>query len=214
MSGETTITITGNLTNDPQLRTVGVSGGSGKTEGTPVVNFTIASTPRVFDSATREWKDGETLFLRATVWAQMAEHAAASLAKGSRVVATGVLTPRSYETKTGEKRTELELEVEEIGLSLKYAPVSRESTKSEPAKTKPNMTESATADAGKEARPGSVRPSGEDPDTAADAGRAERRAREFTLSPRLYANEDVWFGKDANPSGRVELPVTPAAPEW
>jgi single-strand DNA-binding protein len=218
MSGETTITITGNLTNDPQLRTVGVSGGSGKTEGTPVVNFTIASTPRVFDSATREWKDGETLFLRATVWAQMAEHAVASLAKGSRVVATGVLKPRSYETKTGEKRTVIELEVEEIGLSLKYAPVSRKFTKSEPAKTEPDKTESATADAGKdgpaEAGPGSVAPSGEDPDTAADAGRAEPRAREFTLSPRLYANEDVWFGKDANPSGRVELPATPAAPEW
>jgi single-strand DNA-binding protein len=203
MSGETSITVTGNLTSDPELRATTVSRGFGKNEGIPVVSFTIASTPRVFDSATREWKDGETLFLRATVWREMAEHAAASLAKGSRVVATGVLKPRSYETKAGEKRTVIELEVEEIGLSLKYTAIPREFTKSEPAKAEPAGSETGTDT-----------PSNEDGDAAAEAGRAERRAREFTISPRLYTGEDVWFGKDANPSGRVELPAAPAAPEW
>jgi single-strand DNA-binding protein len=196
MSGETSsITITGNLTNNPELRSTSA--------GSAVANFTVASTPRVFDSATREWKDGETLFLRATVWREMAEHAAASLTKGSRVVATGVLKPRSYETKTGEKRTIIELEVEEIGLSLKYAAVPREFTKADPANAET---------AGTGSRSGAS--SGEDPDAAAAADRAERRTREFTISPRLYANEDVWFGKDANPSGRVELPSTPTTPEW
>jgi single-strand DNA-binding protein len=198
MSGETSITVTGNLTSDPELRATTVSRGFGKTEGTPVVNFTIASTPRVFDSATREWKDGETLFLRATVWREMAEHAAASLTKGSRVVVTGVLKPRSYETKAGEKRIVIELEVEEIGLSLKYTAIPREFTKSEPARVET----------------GTDTPSNQEGDAAAEAGRAERRAREFTISPRLYTGEDVWFGKDANPSGRVELPAAPAVPEW
>lgn len=120
MSGETTITVVGNLTNDPELRFTPVSREFGKTEGTPVANFTIASTPRTFDAASKEWKDGETLFLRATAWREMAENVAASLTKGSRVVASGRLKPRTYETKAGEKRTVIELEVDEIGLSLRY----------------------------------------------------------------------------------------------
>ena len=113
MAGETIITVVGNLTADPELRyTQG---------GLPVANFTIASTPRNFDRATSEWKDGEALFLRASVWREFAEHVAGSLTKGSRVVATGRLKQRSYETKEGEKRTSIELEVDEIGPSLRYA---------------------------------------------------------------------------------------------
>jgi single-strand DNA-binding protein len=113
MAGETIITVVGNLTADPELRyTQG---------GLAVANFTIASTPRNFDRQTNEWKDGEALFLRASVWREFAEHVAASLSKGSRVVATGQLKQRSYETREGEKRTSIELEVDEIGPSLRYA---------------------------------------------------------------------------------------------
>ena len=113
MAGETIITVVGNLTADPDLR---YSQG-----GDAVANFTIASTPRNFDRATNEWKDGETLFLRARVWREFAEHVAGSLTKGSRVIATGRLKQRSYETKEGEKRTSIELEIDEIGPSLRYA---------------------------------------------------------------------------------------------
>ncbi|MCR2762770.1 single-stranded DNA-binding protein [Microbacterium sp. zg.B48] len=113
MAGETIITVVGNLTADPELRyTQG---------GLPVANFTIASTPRNFDRQANEWKDGEALFLRASVWREFAEHVAGSLTKGSRVIATGRLKQRSYETKEGEKRTSIELEVDEIGPSLRYA---------------------------------------------------------------------------------------------
>lgn len=121
MAGETTITVIGNLTSDPELRFTPVSREFGKTDGTPVANFTIASTPRTFDSASNEWKDGETLFLRASAWREMAENVAASLSKGSRVIVSGRLKSRSYETKEGEKRTVIELEVDEIGASLRYA---------------------------------------------------------------------------------------------
>ena len=113
MAGETVITVVGNLTSDPELRyTQG---------GLAVANFTIASTPRNFDRASNDWKDGEALFLRASVWREFAEHVAGSLTKGSRVIATGRLKQRSYETKEGEKRTSIELEVDEIGPSLRYA---------------------------------------------------------------------------------------------
>lgn len=113
MAGETIITVVGNLTADPELRyTQG---------GLPVANFTIASTPRNFDRASGEWKDGEALFLRASVWREFAEHVAGSLTKGSRVIATGRLQQRSYETREGEKRTAYELAVDEIGPSLRYA---------------------------------------------------------------------------------------------
>ena len=113
MAGETIITVVGNLTADPELRYTQT--------GLAVANFTIASTPRTFDRAANDWKDGEALFLRASCWREFAEHVAGSLTKGSRVVATGRLKQRSYETKEGEKRTSIELEVDEIGPSLRYA---------------------------------------------------------------------------------------------
>lgn len=113
MAGETTITVVGNLTNDPELRFT--------PSGAAVANFTIASTPRTFDRNSNDWKDGETLFLRTSVWREAAENVAESLTKGSRVVCQGRLTSRSYETKEGEKRTVMELEVDEIGPSLRYA---------------------------------------------------------------------------------------------
>ncbi|MGO4690457.1 single-stranded DNA-binding protein [Glaciibacter sp. 2TAF33] len=116
MAGETVITVVGNLTSDPELRYT--------QNGLAVANFTIASTPRTLDRASNEWKDGEALFLRASVWREFAEHVAGSLTKGSRVIATGRLKQRSYETKEGEKRTSIELEIDEIGPSLRYATAS------------------------------------------------------------------------------------------
>ncbi|BDZ52473.1 single-stranded DNA-binding protein (plasmid) [Frondihabitans sucicola] len=113
MAGETVITVVGNLTSDPELRYT--------QNGLAVANFTIASTPRNFDRASNEWKDGEALFLRASVWREFAEHVAASLTKGSRVMVQGRLKQRSYQTKEGENRTSMELEVDEIGPSLRYA---------------------------------------------------------------------------------------------
>lgn len=113
MAGDTIITVVGNLTADPELRYTH--------NGLAVANFTIASTPRIFDRQANEWKDGEALFLRASVWREFAEHVASSLQKGSRVIAQGKLKQRSYETKEGEKRTSIELEVDEIGPSLRYA---------------------------------------------------------------------------------------------
>ena len=113
MAGETTLTVIGNLTNDPELRFT--------PSGSAVANFTIASTPRTFDRQSNEWKDGETLFLRCSVWKEAAENVAESLTKGMRVIASGRLKSRSYETKEGEKRTVIEFEVDEIGPSLRYA---------------------------------------------------------------------------------------------
>jgi single-strand DNA-binding protein len=113
VAGETIITVVGNLTADPELRYT--------QSGLAVANFTIASTPRAFDRASNDWKDGEALFLRASVWREFAEHVASTLTKGSRVIAQGRLKQRSYETKEGEKRTSIELEVDEIGPSLRYA---------------------------------------------------------------------------------------------
>jgi len=113
MANETTITVIGNLTNDPELRFT--------PSGSAVANFTVASTPRTFDKNSNEWKDGETLFLRASVWREAAENVAESLTKGMGVIAQGRLKSRSYETKEGEKRTVIEFEIDEIGPSLKYA---------------------------------------------------------------------------------------------
>jgi single-strand DNA-binding protein len=113
VAGETVITVVGNLTADPELRYT--------QNGLAVANFTIASTPRTYDRQSNEWKDGEALFLRASVWRDFAEHVASSLTKGMRVVAQGRLKQRSYETKEGEKRTTIELEIDEIGPSLRYA---------------------------------------------------------------------------------------------
>ncbi|MBW4719391.1 single-stranded DNA-binding protein [Saccharothrix obliqua] len=113
MAGETTITVVGNLTADPELRFT--------QSGAAVASFTVASTPRTFDRQSGEWKDGEALFLRCNVWRQVAENVAESLTRGSRVLVTGRLRQRSFETKEGEKRTVIELEVDEIGPSLRYA---------------------------------------------------------------------------------------------
>ena len=113
MAGETIITLVGNLTADPELRFTPA--------GAPVANFTVASTPRTFDRQTSEWKDGDAMFLNCSVWRQAAENVAESLTKGMRVVVQGRLKSRSYETREGERRTVFEVEVEEIGPSLRYA---------------------------------------------------------------------------------------------
>ena len=118
MSGETSVTIIGNLTSDPELRYTQA--------GLAVANFTVATTPRVFDRSTNEWGDGDTLFLRASVWRDYAEHVASSLEKGARVICIGTLRQRSYETKpvdgsAPEKRTAYELDIDEIGPALRYA---------------------------------------------------------------------------------------------
>jgi single-strand DNA-binding protein len=113
MAGETVITVVGNLVDDPELRFT--------PSGAAVANFRIASTPRTFDRQTNEWKDGDALFLSCAVWRQAAENVAESLQKGMRVVVQGRLKSRQYETREGEKRTVFEIEVEEVGPSLKYA---------------------------------------------------------------------------------------------
>jgi single-strand DNA-binding protein len=113
MAGETTITIIGNLVDDPDLRFT--------PSGAAVANFRIASTPRTFDKQANEWKDGETLFLSCAVWRQAAENVAESLQRGMRVIVTGRLKSRSFETREGEKRTVFEIDVDEVGPSLKSA---------------------------------------------------------------------------------------------
>ncbi len=113
MAGDTTITVVGNLTADPELRFT--------PSGAAVANFTVASTPRIFDRQSSEWKDGEALFLRCNIWREAAENVAESLTRGSRVIVTGRLKQRSFETREGEKRTVFEVEVDEIGPSLRYA---------------------------------------------------------------------------------------------
>jgi single-strand DNA-binding protein len=113
MAGETLITVVGNLTADPELRFT--------PSGAAVANFTVASTPRNFDRQAGEWKDGEALFMRCNVWRQAAENVAETLTRGMRVMVSGRLKQRSYETREGEKRTVVELEVDEVGPSLKYA---------------------------------------------------------------------------------------------
>jgi single-strand DNA-binding protein len=113
MAGETIITVVGNLTDDPELRFT--------PSGAAVANFTVASTPRSFDKNSNEWVDGEAMFLRCSIWRQAAENVAESLQRGMRVVVQGRLKARSYETREGEKRTVFEIEVDEIGPSLKFA---------------------------------------------------------------------------------------------
>lgn len=113
MAGDTVITVIGNLTYDPELRFTPA--------GVAVANFTVASTPRVFDRNANEWRDSEALFLRCNIWREAAENVAESLTRGARVIVTGRLKQRSYETREGEKRTVVELEVDEIGPSLRYA---------------------------------------------------------------------------------------------
>ena len=113
MAGETTITVIGNLTDDPELRFT--------PSGAAVAKFRVASTPRTLDRNSGEWKDGEPLFLQCNVWRQVAENVAESLHRGARVIVSGRLRQRTYETREGEKRTVMELEVDEIGPSLRYA---------------------------------------------------------------------------------------------
>ena len=113
MAGETQITVVGNLTADPELRFT--------PNGAAVANFTVASTPRTFDKQRNEWVDGEALFLRCAAWKQLGENVAESLTKGLQVIVQGRLKSRSYETKEGEKRTSMELEVDAIGPSLQFA---------------------------------------------------------------------------------------------
>lgn len=113
MAGETVITVVGNLTADPEMRTT--------RNGSTVANFSIASTPRVFDKQSNQWVDGDALFLRCTAWRDMAQHCAQTLRKGMRVIAQGRLTQHSWEDEQHQKRTSVELQVDEIGPSLKYA---------------------------------------------------------------------------------------------
>lgn len=113
MAGETAITVVGNLTADPELRFT--------PSGAAVANFTVASTPRYFDRQAGEWKDGEALFLRCNIWRQAAENVAETLTRGMRVIVQGRLRQRSFETKEGEKRTVVELEVDDVGPALRYA---------------------------------------------------------------------------------------------
>ena len=113
MAGETIITIVGNLTDAPELRFT--------PSGAAVASFTVASTPRTFDRQTNEWKDGDTLFMRCSIWREAAENVAESLTKGTRVIVQGRLVQRSFETREGEKRTVVEMQVDEVGPSLRYA---------------------------------------------------------------------------------------------
>ncbi|WP_020496734.1 single-stranded DNA-binding protein [Sciscionella marina] len=113
MAGETVITVVGNLTADPDLRFT--------QSGAAVASFTVASTPRTFDRASGEWKDGEALFLRCSIWRQAAENVAESLTRGMRVVVQGRLRQRTFDTREGEKRTVVEMEADEVGPSLRYA---------------------------------------------------------------------------------------------
>lgn len=113
MANETTLTIVGNLTNAPELRFT--------PSGSAVANFTVAATPKTFDRQSNEWRDGETLFMRVSAWKELGENVAESLEKGQRVVVTGRLKSRSYDTKEGEKRTVIELEADEVAPSLRWA---------------------------------------------------------------------------------------------
>ena len=113
MAGETVITVVGNLTDDPELRFT--------PSGAAVANFTVASTPRTLNKQTNEWEDGEAMFLRCSVWRQAAENVAESLQKGARVIVQGRMRARTWETREGEKRTSFEIDVDEIGPSLRWA---------------------------------------------------------------------------------------------
>lgn len=115
MAGETTVTVIGNLTADPELRFT--------QSGAAVANFTVASTPRTYDRTAGEWKDGDTLYMRCSIWREPAENLAESLTKGARVIVVGRLTQRSYETREGEKRTVIELVADEVAASTRYATV-------------------------------------------------------------------------------------------
>ena len=112
-AGDIVVTVVGNLTNDPELRFT--------PSGAAVASFTVASSSRYLDKATNEWKDGEPVYMRCSVWRQYAENVAESLQRGTRVIVTGRLKQRSYETREGEKRTVIEMEVDDVGPALRYA---------------------------------------------------------------------------------------------
>jgi single-strand DNA-binding protein len=151
MAGDTLITVVGNLTADPELRFT--------PSGAQVANFTVASTPRSFDRTANEWKDGETLFLSCSVWRDQAEHVAESLTRGTRVIVQGRLKQRSYETSSGEKRTVVELDVEEVGPSLRSASAEvRKGQRSGAALTGRVVDNSTTGDRGGWGRPGEPDP--------------------------------------------------------
>lgn len=137
MAGETTITVIGNLTADPELRYT--------QNGLPVANFTIASTPRTFDRQANEWKDGDALFLRCSAWREFAEHIAGSLTKGVRVIAQGRLRQRSYQDRDGNNRVAIELEVDEVGPSLRYATAEVTRAASQNARSGPNAPAAGNA---------------------------------------------------------------------
>lgn len=113
MAGETQITVIGNLTGDPELRFT--------PSGAAVANFTVASTPRTFDRQSNEWRDGDTMFLNCSIWRQAAENVAETLGKGMRVIVSGRLKSRSYDDREGNRRTVFEIDVDEVGPSLRYA---------------------------------------------------------------------------------------------
>lgn len=142
MAGETSVTVVGNLTADPELRFT--------PSGAAVANFTVASTPRTLDRQSGEWRDGDALFMRCNIWRQAAENVAETLTRGMRVMVTGRLRQRSFETREGEKRTVVELDADEVGPSLKYATatvnkVSRESGETSGGGPDPWSTPPATA---------------------------------------------------------------------
>ena len=140
MAGETTLTIVGNLTGDPELRFT--------PSGHAVADFTVASTPRSYDRQTGQWRDGEALFLRCTAWRQLAEHAAESLTKGTRVIVTGRLRQRSFELTEGVTRTVTELDVDELGPSLRYSTARVTKTTRTPATTTSEPTTTAAGTSG------------------------------------------------------------------
>lgn len=146
MANETTLTIVGNLTADPELRTI-------QSTGTPVATFTIASTPRTFDKNQNQWVDGAALFMRCQAWRDLATHIASSLTKGMRVVATGRLSQRTYDDQTGTKHTVVEMTVDEIGASLRYATcqVTKTSTSTGFAGSTPQAAQAAQAPAAAQA---------------------------------------------------------------
>jgi single-strand DNA-binding protein len=140
MAGDTILTIIGNLTADPELRFTPA--------GAAVANFTVASTPRTFNRATGEWEDGEALFMRCTIWRQAAENVAESLTRGARVVVQGRLQQRSFQTQEGEKRTVMELTVDEIGPSLRYATAKvTKNAKNAASKVNPDLVTSTSTGA-------------------------------------------------------------------
>ena len=180
MAGDTVITIIGNITADPELRFT--------PSGAAVANFTVASTPRQFDRTSNEWKDGETLFMRCSVWRDAAENVAESLQRGARVLVSGRLKSRSYETKEGEKRTVIEMDVDEVGPSLKYATA------------KVNRTQRGTGGGGFNSGGNAAAAGGQSGGSAAGSGGKSAPAEDpWATGPSVPAN--TGGGQPAGPQG-------------